>query len=232
MAVRRVAPNTSSYLEEDDDLETTSRDQDVFEDDDEDEVPARSSVVQVGWAAAKKAAAKATKDFASDFKFTEDVQLIKFMDTEPMTFDQHWVNRTGKRSFVCLGTPNCPLCKRGNRPESKFAFSIANFSAEEPAVQLMTVGIRLCNQLEKLDSDTKTGPLDRLFWAVSKSGQGTKTSYSIMPVKERDLSEDWDVDSSEVAALLKKFKPLGTDALRLSSLEELKEIARELPDED
>ena len=53
-----------------------------------------------------------------------------------------------------------------------------------------------------------------------------------MPVKERDLAEDWDLDPSDVAALLKTFKPLGTESLRISSLEELKEIARDLPDED
>ena len=231
MAVRRVAPNTSSYLDEDEEIETT-REEQVFEEEDENEFPERSSVIQVGWAAAKKAAAKAVKSYASDFKFTEDVQLIKFLGTEPMTFDQHWVNRTGKRSFVCLGSERCPLCKRGNRPESKFAFSVVTLSDEEPSVQLMTVGIRLCKQFEKLDSDTKTGPLDRLYWAVSKSGQGTKTSYSIMPVKERDLAEDWDLDPSDVAALLKTFKPLGTESLRISSLEELKEIALDLPDED
>lgn len=234
MPVRRIAPNVSSYLSEDEEEPRNAKhiDDEVFEAEDEDEAPARSSVVQVGWAAAKKAAAKASKDYASDFKFAEQVQLIKFVSTEPMTFDQHWVNRSGKRSFVCLGTAQCPLCKRGNRAESKFAFSVVNLSDEEPSVQLMTVGIRLCNQLEKLDSDSKTGPLDRLYWAVSKSGQGTKTSYSIMPVKERDLADDWELDSTDVAEFLKSVKPLGTDALRLSSLEELKDIAREMPDED
>jgi hypothetical protein len=218
--------------EEDLDPATTTDNDDAFEDEDENEVPTRSSVVQVGWAAAKKAAAAASTVYATDFRFEEDVKLVKFLTNEPMAFSQHWVNRTGKRSFICNGTPKCPLCRRGNRAESKFAFSIVDLSAEDPQVQLMTVGLRLYGQLEKLNNDPKTGPIDRLFWAVSKSGTGQKTSYSFNSVKERDLAEDWDIDAEAAADLLKKIKPLGADALRVPSDEELREIARDIADED
>ena len=230
---RSEAPNASSYLDEEDQAPViTNDDADAFEDEDEDEVPVRSSVVQVGWAAAKKVAAAASTTYATDFRFEEEVQLIKFLSNEPMAFSQHWVERTGKRSFICNGTPKCPLCRRGNRAESKFAFSVVSLSADEPQVQLMTVGVRLYGQLEKLDSDPKTGPLDRLYWAVSKSGAGQKTSYSIRPVKDRDLGDDWDIDAAAAVELLGKFKPLGADALRIASDDELREIAREIPDSE
>lgn len=221
MGVRRV--NVESYIEPEDT---------VFEKEDENEVPSRSSAVQVGWAAAKKVASKAGKSYATDFRFDEEVQLIKFISSEPMQFDQHWVQRQGKRSFVCPQTSSCPLCRAGNTPESKFAFSVVNLSSDESEdlqVQLMTVGIRLLTQLAKLNEDPKTGPLDRIYWAVSKSGQGAKTTYSIMPVKDRDLADDWDIDPSEAAAALKPLKPLTPAALNPSSLEDLKEIAREIP---
>jgi hypothetical protein len=231
MATRRNVTDVDSYLE-DDDLEATAKEAaDVFEDEDEDESAERSSVIQVGWAAAKKVAAKVSKSYASDFKFEEDVQLIKFLSPEPMSFSQHWVQRQGKKSFVCLGTSQCPLCRAGNKPENKFAFSIVNLMEEEPAVQMMTVGLRLCGQLEKLNSDPKTGPLDRMFWAVSKSGVGPKTTYSIMPVKERDLPEDWDLDVAEVAEAMSGLTPLGPEALRMSTKTELAEIAREIPED-
>jgi len=219
--------NISSYLDEDVDLDTTA----LFEAEDENEVSDRSSTIQVGWSAARKVQEKASKSYATDFKFEEDVQLIKFLSSEPMVFSQHWVNRPGKKSFVCLGTSDCPLCRTGNKPDNKFAFSVVNLTDEEPSAQLMTVGLRLCGQLEKMDRDPKTGPLDRMYWAVSKSGQGTKTSYSIMPVKERDLPEDWDLDVQETANLLATLKPLGVDALRMSTKAELAEIAHELPEE-
>ena len=219
--------NISSYLDEDVDLDTTA----LFEAEDENEVSDRSSTIQVGWSAARKVQEKAIKSYATDFKFEEDVQLIKFLSSEPMVFSQHWVNRPGKKSFVCLGTADCPLCRTGNKADNKFAFSVVNLTDEEPSAQLMTVGLRLCGQLEKMDRDPKTGPLDRMYWAVSKSGQGTKTSYSIMPVKERDLPEDWDLDVQETATLLATLKPLGVDALRMSTKAELAEIAHELPEE-
>jgi len=226
-----VNPNTNvnSYL--DDEVDTSVAVDEIFETEDADEVAERSSVVQVGWAAAKKVAAKVSKSYASDFKFEEDVQLIKFLSAEPMSFSQHWVQRTGKKSFVCLGTSQCPLCRAGNKAENKFAFSIVNLMEEDPQVQMMTVGLRLCGQLEKLNSDPKTGPLDRIFWAVSKSGQGTKTSYSIMPVKERDLPEDWDLDASDVAQAISTLSPLGPEALRMSTKTELADIAREIPED-
>ena len=230
---RSEAPNASSYLDDEDILAPTSnQEDDVFEDEDENEVPARSSVIQVGWAAAKKAASAASTVYATDFRFEEEVKLIKFLTNEPMAFSQHWVNRTGKRSFICNGTPKCPLCRRGNRPESKFAFSVVDLSADEPQVQLMTVGLRLYGTLEKLNADPKTGPLDRLYWAVSKSGSGQKTSYSFNSVKERDLAEDWDIDAEVAINFLKTLKPLDVEALRIPSDEELREIAREISDED
>jgi hypothetical protein len=222
MGVRKV--NVESYID--------PEDVDVFEEDSEDEVASRSSAVQVGWAAAKKVASKAGKSYATDFRFDEEVQLIKFLSSDPMQFDQHWVQRQGKRSFVCPQTSNCPLCRAGNTPESKFAFSVVNLSSdesEELQVQLMTVGIRLLTQLAKLNEDPKTGPLDRMYWAVSKSGQGAKTTYSIMPVKDRDLADDWDIDPSEVVAALKPLKPLSPSSLKPASIDDLKEIAREIP---
>ena len=219
-------PNVDSYV-----VETpTSQDlEEIFTAEDETEAPARSSVIQTGWAAAKKAVAKSNKTFATDFRFDEDVQLIKFIGNEPMSFMQHWVNRPGKKSFISIGEGD-PLIAVGSKPDQKFAFTVLNLSDEDPQLQLMVVGVRLCGQLEKLDSDKKTGPLNRsdIYWAVSKSGTGTKSSYSITPVKERDLAEDWGIDPVAAAELIKTMKPLGQEALHTSTKAELAEIAREI----
>jgi len=193
------------------------------------EAPERSSAIQVGWAAAKKAKEEASTSFTPDFKFTEDVQLIKFLSDEPMAFLQHWVQRPGKKSFI--GWSGDPLEQIGNRPERKFAFSVVNLSGEEePKVQLMVVGVRLFSQLEKLSTAKATGPINRsdLYFAVAKSGQGTKTTYSVQVVKERDLAEDWEIDPVAAAELLKQFKPLGPEALRPATKAELETIAREV----
>jgi hypothetical protein len=225
--IKKDAPNVDSYVDDTTAVTAAAVDE-VFEEDSENEIPDRSSVIQTGWAAAKRATSEASKGYTSDFKFDEDVQLIKFLSAEPMSFLQHWVTRPGKKSFI--GWENDPLSRVGNKPERKFAFTVVNLTDEEPQVQLMTCGIRLCGQLEKLNADKKTGPLDRadIYWAVSKSGQGTKTSYSIMPVKERDLVEDWEIDPVTAAEMISKMKPLGPDALRMSTTAELDEIAKEI----
>ena len=219
-------PNVDSYVVE---TPTTEVLEEIFQAEDETESPERSSVIQTGWAAAKKAVQKSNKTFATDFRFDEDVQLIKFIGNEPMSFMQHWVNRPGKKSFISIGEGD-PLVAVGSKPDQKFAFTVLNLSDEDPQLQLMIVGVRLCGQLEKLDSDKKTGPLNRsdIYWAVIKSGTGTKTSYSVTPVKERDLAEDWGIDPVAASELIKTMKPLGPDALHTSTKAELAEIAREI----
>lgn len=219
-------PNVDSYVAN----APTQQDlEEIFTAEDETETPERSSVIQTGWAAAKKAVAKSNKTFATDFRFDEDVQLIKFIGNEPMSFMQHWVNRPGKKSFISIGEGD-PLVAVGSKPDQKFAFTVLNLSDEDPQLQLMIVGVRLCGQLEKLDSDKKTGPLNRpdIYWAVSKTGAGTKTSYTVNPVKERDLAEDWGIDPVAAAELIKTMKPLGAEALHTSTKAELAEIAREI----
>lgn len=225
LRVRKDEVNVDSYTSEGvDEFDPT-----LYEEEDENEMPERSSAIQVGWAAAKKAKDEASASFTTDFKFTEDVQLIKFLSDEPMVFLQHWVQRPGKKSFI--GWSGDPLERVGNRPERKFAFSVVNLSGEEePKVQLLTVGVRLFSQLEKLSTAKATGPINRsdLYWAVAKSGTGTKTTYSVQVVKERDLAEDWEIDPVAAAEILSKFQPLGPEALRPATKAELEDIAKEI----
>lgn len=218
------APNIDSYV-----TPNTQPEESLFIEENENEAPANSSVIQSGWGAAKKAVAKSNRTYATDFRFDEDVQLIKFISSDPMIFMQHWINRNGKKSFISIGEDD-PLIAVGSVPSQKFAFTVLNLSDEDPQLQLMIVGVRLCGQLEKLASDKKTGPLNRpdMYYAVSKTGQGTKTSYSIVPVKERDLADEWDIDPVKAAELISTMKPFGPEALHTSTKAELMEIAREI----
>ena len=223
LRVNKDVPNVDSYTS------TALAEEELFVEEDENTSSENSSIIQTGWAAAKKAAAKSEKSFATDFKFDEDVQLVKFISDEPLVFMQHWVNRPGKKSFISIGEGD-PLIEVGSVPSQKFAFTVLNLSDEEPQLQLMIVGKRLCSQLEKLASDKKTGPLNRsdMYFAVSKSGTGTKTTHTVVPVKERDLAEDWDIDPVATAEYVKTLKPFGPEALYTSTKAELAEIAREI----
>ena len=216
-------PNVDTYIV-DATPETNS-----FVPENENEIPAHSSVIQTGWAAAKKAVDKSKETFTTDFRFTEEPQLIKFISSDPMSFMQHWINRTGKKSFISIGEGD-PLIAVGSKPDQKFAFTVVNFSAEAPQLQLMIVGVRLCTQLEKLANSKITGPLNRpdMYFSVCKSGVGLKTIYTITAVKERDIADEWQLDPVKLAEFVRPMKPLGTEALHTSSKAELQEIAREI----
>ena len=217
------APNLDSYTP------SVVSDDTMFEVEHEDETSDRSSVIQVGWAAARQAVSKSTTTYPTDFRPSDEAQLIKFLSNEPMAFMQHWINRPGKKSFISCGEGD-PLIEVGSKPDQKFAFTIVNLGDENPQPQLWVVGIRLFQQLDKFANNPKTGPLNRpdIYWEVTRSGTGTQTTYTLTPVKERDLAEDWELDPVKVSELIKTMKPLGSEALRTSTKSELAAIAREI----
>lgn len=233
MAVRRGATvDIDDYLTDDEDVEVKSSAAAAsFDEDDPNEVGEHPGLIQGGWGAAKKAMTSGNKSFTSDFRLGEDTQLIKFMSPDPIAvYRQHWVNeRTeGKKSFICLGA-KCPLCRvAGHKADQKIAFSILNVSSEGMEVQLWAVGPRLAEMLDQNNRDSRLGPLDRGYWAVKKSGKGPKTSYSINPVKERDVPDDFDIDPRLVDERLKEAEVLDTKAIRLSSYEDLMAVALEI----
>lgn len=143
------------------------------------------------------------------FRWDEEPQVVKFLEDEPWSYDQHWVQRKGKQSFPCLGS-KCPLCAIGVKVSQKVVYSMLNLSKEEPKVQVLEVGVQLDDTLAAHDADKKTGPLDRLYWALSRTERsgasrgGAKYNYVITPVKARDLEEDWDIDVDRADAALDK----------------------------
>ena len=117
-------------------------------------------------------------DWTNDFRFRDEPQIVKFLDDEPWDYMQHWVTRDGKQSFTCRGA-RCPLCKVGVRATQKIVFPIVNFGEtpeDEPEVMNLVVGRRFAATLKGHHEDKRTGPLTKLYWAISKTGKGKKTS--------------------------------------------------------
>ena len=228
------AAEATDYLLDDADVsaEDTSPDDDSdLADDDEDAVAERTSAVPSGWKAALEASKSDGKRFTNEFKFTEDAQLVKFLSSEPFAvYDQHWIERQGKRSFICLSKDprGCPLCEKGDETRPKVAFSVLNLSAEEPVVEMLVASPTLTKQLAGLDGDPKTGPLDRLYWALTRAGSGKQVTYNCLPVKPRDLDEDWGADPTEVEETCEKFAPLTKAAIGFTPYDEMVKVAREI----
>lgn len=222
IAQRREAANPSDFV-------VDGLDESAFDVDDEDVRPSRSSALQGGWEAALKAS-KTDKKFTNEFSFTEDAQLVKFIGSEPFAvFGQHWVERAGKRSFVCLQDEpdGCPLCDKGDTPRTKVAFSVVNLSAEDPKVEMLLCSPTLTRILASLANDPKTGPLDRICYALSRTGKGTKVAYQVTPVSPRVLDE-WSVTQEEIDRLVEPLEPLAASVISVTPRSELLQIAREI----
>jgi hypothetical protein len=172
-------------------------------------------------------------DFPVETRLIEnEFQVFKFLDQEgPFAiYKQHFLNQktSGKRSYVSLGA-NDPLCvKLNSKPENKRAFSVVNFSAEEgPQRQMLIAGSRLYQALHAAHFSPQ-GPLTKGYWAISRTGKMAATVYTITPIKERDLEEDWKINPETAAAVVENTQPYTADAIRKPTWEELDEIANAL----
>lgn len=197
-----------------------------------DAAPKHGTSVQAGWGAADaflKPKAK-TGEYASEFKMTEQPQLVRFLQDGPfMVYEQHWIDRSeGKRSFVCLGA-ECPLCIIANdKPRAKFAFNIVNLSEEEPTTQIMTVATTLARQLRAANDDTRRGPLTKYYWAISRQGTGPSTSYTLDRVRGTDLAEEWELDAEDVETAVSAAVLYDETAIYVSPREEVLKVAQSL----
>ena len=210
----------------------------------EDKEPAPKIDIVGGWDTFKNNRAKSS-GIPDTFKVEPDISyVVAFITNMPFAnFRQHWIERTGKKSFICLdsdGSGDCPLCDMlGDEPKAMACFNIAVFEEIvvdgekyiEPHVRVWEVGGGVGSELEKLDSDKVMGPLTKGYWRVSKARASTKGGsfkYSILPIKERDLDEDWGIaplTDEEFAEL--ETKSYTKDYLKISTPGELRTIARE-----
>jgi hypothetical protein len=192
--------------------------------------PAHGTTVQAGWGAAAAALKPKKSEYATDFRFSEQAQLVRFLQDEPFAvYEQHWVDRTeGKRSFVCLGD-ECPLCTiAGDKPRPKFAFNIVVLSDGEPNVQILTAPPSFARQLQSANDDPRRGPLTKYYWAIARTGSGNTTQYTLDRVRATDLAEEWELDADNVEAFASTAVSYDTTAVYVSPREELLTLARTL----
>ena len=192
--------------------------------------PKHGTSVQAGWGAADSLLKpKSSGEYPNDFRFSEQVQLVRFLDNEPFAiYQQHWIEREGKKSFVCLGD-ECPLCNIvGDKPRGKFAFNVLVLTEEEPAVQILTAPPTFARQLRAANDDTRRGPLTKYYWAISRQGQGPQTTYSLERVRATDLAEEWELDAEEVTSIASAAEKYGPETVYVTPYDELLKVARSL----
>jgi hypothetical protein len=204
---------------------------DYLEEDSADIQPTVGTTVQEGWDAAEALLKVETTEFPTDFRFSDEPQLVKFLQDRPFaTYEQHWIERPkGKKSFVCIGD-GCPLCEiLGDKPRGKFAFNVLVLTGEVQGVQVLTAPPSLARQIKKAHDDERKGPLDREFWEISRMGTGPTTQYTLNFVRGRDLAEEWKLSLDDVKELVAKAEAFSADdVVRETPRSELLEIARSI----
>jgi hypothetical protein len=192
---------------------------------------ATSTAVQSGWLAAEKLSAP-TREYPTEFKFSETLQVVKFLDEDGpfAVYKLHFLTQKteGQRSYISLGA-NDPLCtKLGSKPEEKRAFSIINLSHPDgPKRQMLIASNRLFKSLHAAHFSPQ-GPLTKNFWALSRTGKMQTTTYHINPVKGRDLMEDWNIDEVAADAAVAAATPFVKSDLKEPTWEELEAVAASL----
>lgn len=188
-----------------------------------------STAVQSGWDAAEKLVSP-SGDFPVDFKHSEEIQVIKFLDQSGpfASYKMHFLqNKPGKKSYVCIGG-NCPLCsKLQHKAEDKRAFTIVNLSTDPFQRQILTATPRLYKTLHAAEFSPQ-GPLPKNFWALSRTGVKQTTVYNLNAIKARDLDEDWGISAEAAEAAISAMEPYTRSVIRENSYAELLEIAEEL----
>jgi hypothetical protein len=204
-------------------------DEDELVEDSPEAKPKHGTSIQAGWGAADDLL-KPKGDYPNDFKFTDSLQLVKFLQDEPFSvYQQHWLDRAeGKRSFVCLGD-DCPLCDiLGDKPRGKFAFNVVVVSDEDAPVQILTAPPTFARQLRAASDDPKRGPLSKFYWAISRQGTGPQTTYTLERVRTSDLADEWDLDPEVLDTAIEEAVPYGPETVYVTPKTELLTIARSL----
>lgn len=184
-----------------------------------------------------------SSDFAPRFTVDKDAVLIKVLDEEWFfTYYEHWIQefRGQKRqqSFGCLGEDECPLDEIGDTPAFRALINVVDFSdPKDPELKVWYATPNPIDALEEYMDDAKTKPINRddLYFSVAKKkGKNGFFTYTITPVKERDLEEDWGVEPLTEGELEDfESRKFNEDAcVRFNTRRQLQDIADELTDGD
>lgn len=236
---RRSAP--APRRDEDD--ERPRRGSSRSRDDDDEDTGSSTAGGWGSWREKKAAMSNFGEEFKVDYKRK---YIIRMLDDAPYaTFGQHWLEDMPKgerKSYVCLGE-DCPLCEMlgsgdDARPRPLARFNVVEFVEEKrdgetvmtPKHKFWEMGSGVAQILEDYADDAKTSPLSDFYWQVSKSKSSKKgpTTYTIVPVKERDLWDDHGVEAltdEEFNDFLDKR--FDDKHVRRDSREDLEEIAED-----
>jgi hypothetical protein len=161
--------------------------------------------------------------------------LIKFLDDMPFApIYQHWLaTSNGRRAYTCLGFETCPLCARGDKAKASDWFNIVVLG-DTPELRVWIASPDPSAAIEDMATGKRTSPINKpgLYFAVSKKkGTNGFFSYTLLPVKEAELEEDWGTKPlSDMQITQFNKEKFDSSVVRMHTISELTEAARNYVD--
>lgn len=192
-----------------------------------------------GWDAMDKIASAAGGDLY--LKVTEERTVIKILADGPFdVYASHWIDEIedGSKSVRCWATPDCPLCRIGDKAKRFSAcFDVVSLEdPDHPALRVWEAGIKVARQLKDIATDNKRGPLDRadLYFTIRKEQKKKAVEYTLERVKDRDLEEEYGVaplSQEALAEFVSQRHEFGDTVKETLDEEAMEEIVSLLMDE-
>jgi hypothetical protein len=192
--------------------------------------------IRPGWSRTQRPRSQNTTQVPR-FTVPEDGEevLIKFLDEMPFApIYQHWVmTDQGRRAYTCAGFDDCPMCMRGDRAKASDWFNIV-ILGDTPEIKVWIASADPSSAIEDMSTGKRTSPINKqgLYFAVSKKkGTNGFFSYTLLPVKEADLKEEWGVNPLTEGQLAQLDKQkFDSTVVRVHTISELQEAARKFVD--
>jgi hypothetical protein len=155
------------------------------------------------------------KDKTDFTKFVNGATQIRIIDSEPFSRWSHWL-QTAKRSITCPGQ-GCPVCElikvaKDNKETPKYASSQKHsmniLNRNTGKLEVMEQGKQFFEQLRTLHKEVED--IRNYDIKVMKSGEGTNTTYTLIPLAPAPLS-DADVALAQKKMDLKEYFKVPTN---------------------
>lgn len=113
---------------------------------------------------------------------------------EPFDFRQHW-DESQQRSINCTG-PGCEICAKGDRPKFRFRINFVVKEGDGYVAKIIEQGAKFYEQLKTTHESGYE--LDKHAMQITRTGKGTSTTYTLMPVQGGAVNEKFEKTLSEV----------------------------------
>lgn len=240
--IRKVAVPSEDYDE--------TNPTELLEDEDTEPTPPQrskrvnSTGISSGWGAPKQERRETVQAPFLDIKSGK--KFIKILESQPsVNFFQHYVKSAGRylscsqvkeydessRRMVIV--QHCPLCDAGHKNIQQFKMNVVDMK-EPNEVKTWTFGWLVAGILQELHD---TNPLDSSKWYFhvwrSKPANGGAWTYTVLPVKARDLEEDHQLEPLTEDQLEDMSSKLyGEETVWINSEKQLQDAANALTDTD